>query len=678
MNKIELKCGFSSLRAISLFLGISLLSACAVDDMKTSGKTEGRGFVALDLKADTAYSITKAVADPEDVNSYHVAIRQGTEVITSFLFGDKPEILALDAGEYTAQATWGTLVPAAFDSLYVEGVTNFSVKDGETTPVKFDCRPANAKVTVDYADDLKKAYSNYTVSMATSHTGNSPLVYTKDETRAGYFQVNTEGEKLNLKMVFSTSSKDYKSTKSVDILPRDLVRLHFKLGSNSGGNNPDTLNPTPPPTLVVNVAGLLFEANKNLTQSVSVTSNSEWTIVNPANWLTVEKQNGKAVFVAKENTTDQTRKTTVTLTASNANKYLSTNIEVFQQGKSSEGNAPDLSVDIVELIVPSDAFQHTITVRSTNGWSYTNDAEEWLNVSRTEGNDGTLTLSADANSTDKVRNAEIVLTATGEAGKTTTVTIRIEQQAKDEDPYISVDFSNLVLPYTGISSQPYTVETNQDDWSVSSSADWLKAEKREGAMVLTVEPNQQNEVRSAELILTATQGIRSMTVKITVTQEAKPLDVPPLKIVVTIDRTFGKEETLEYTIDNLYSIDRNFIFKLLDVKETYEYKVGTSPNNFYLNITGTNGAKIQNCSWTYYGTTVDLTDSSTQGAKELKSQGLIWDENLKDQSLATIYLDKFIKNLSVGFYEYQLKVSGVGDDGYAYSNTILLKIKITN
>ena len=487
---------------LSCLLILFNLIACSADDL--DGKKEGKGgqgFVSLNLKADTAYVVTKASSGPENADDYKIRIYNGEEEVTSFRFGDRPELQPLEVGDYVAKASWGTLSPAAFDSLYVEGVTNFSVKEGEVTSVKLECRPANAKVIVDYADDLKKAYSDYSVSMSTSHTGNAPLVYVKDEARAGYFQVDTEGEKLNLKMMLSASGKDYTFTNAVSLMPRDLVRLHFKLGgSNNGGNTPDTpdtpdtpntpdtpdtpdVPAAPDPTLTVNVAGLFFEAGANLTQSVTVTSNSTWTIVNSADWLTVEKQTGKAVFTAKENTTEEVRKATVTLVATNGNKSLSANIEVFQQAKATENNTPDLAVDIVDLVVSSDAFRQMIAVRSTKDWNYTTDAEDWLKVSRTEATEdtqATLTLSADANTTNVSRKATVTLTAGDEEGKKSTVTIQIEQKAKEDDPYIHLDFSNLKLPYTGVSGQAYKVETNQKDWSVSSSADWLKVEKGEG------------------------------------------------------------------------------------------------------------------------------------------------------------------------------------------------------
>lgn len=692
MREIEMKRRLSSVRTMALLFGISILSACTADDMGTSGKKEGSGFVSLDLNADATYSKTKTASDPENVNDYIVNIFQDSEIVTSFLFGEKPEKLALEAGDYVAQATWGTLVPAAFDSLYVEGITNFSIENGETTQVKLDCRPANAKVTVDYADDLKKAYSDYTVSMSTSHTGESPLVYKKDETRAGYFQVDKEGEKLNLKMLFSTSSKEYTFTNSVDILPRDLVRLHFKLGSNEGGGNtpdipdtpdvPDTPDiPAPPstpdPTLTVDVAGLLFEASDNLTQSVAVTSNSEWTIVKTADWLTVEKQNGKAVFTAKENNTEEVRKTTVTVVATSGNKSLSADIEVSQQGKVID-NMPDLAVDIVDLIVSNDAFEQTITVRSTEDWSYTNNAEEWLKVTRTDGDATTLTLLAEANAISLSRKAEVAITA-GEGDKTTTVTIRIEQKAKEEDPYIHVDFSDLKLPAAGVTAKAYKVETNQKDWTISSSADWLKAEKQEGSMLLTVAPNDKNEVRSADLLLTANQDVRNIMVKITVTQEAKPLDVPPLKIEITINRDLV-EKPIIYEIENKFSTDKRFTLSFSTENGSFPgIKKGTAPDDFYLNILGLNGAKIQKCEWAevtgFEENKIDLVQTKRKETSEF--DGLIWDDDLAGRSLATIYLENFVKKLAVGYHEYKIKVTGDDESGMSYSSETQLKIQIT-
>ncbi len=686
---------------LSCLLILFNLIACSADDL--DGKKEGKGgqgFVSLNLKADTAYVVTKASSGPENADDYKIRIYNGEEEVTSFRFGDSPEQLPLEAGDYVAKASWGTLLPAAFDSLYVEGVTNFSVKEGEVTSVKLECRPANAKVTVDYADDLKKAYSDYSVSMSTSHTGNAPLVYVKDEARAGYFQVDTEGERLNLKMMLSASGKDYIFTNAVSLMPRDLVRLHFKLGgSNNGGNTPDTpdtpdtpntpdtpdtpdVPAAPDPTLTVNVAGLLFEAGANLTQSVTVTSNSTWTIVNSADWLTVEKQTGKAVFTAKENTTEEVRKATVTLVATNGNKSLSANIEVFQQAKAIENNTPDLAVDIVDLVVSSDAFRQMIAVRSTKDWSYTTDAEDWLKVSRTEATEdtqATLTLSADANTTNVSRKATVILTAGDEEGKKSTVTIQVEQKAKEDDPYIHLDFSNLKLPYTGVSGQAYKVETNQKDWSVSSSADWLKVEKGEGQMLLTLDPNEKNEVRSAELILTASQGVRNMAVKITVTQEAKPLDVPPLKVVITINRELT-EKPIEYVIENKYSTDKMFDLSFSTKTGIFqEMKTGMAPENFYLNILGQNGAKIQKCEWAavsgFSEETIDLVQ--TKRIDTQKFEGLIWDDDLEGKSLATIYLENFVKKLSVGYHEYKITVTGVEENGVSYSSATQLKIQIT-
>ena len=84
-----------------------------------------------------------------------------------------------------------------------------------------------------------------------------------------------------------------------------------------------------------------------------------------------------------------------------------------------------------------------------------------------------------------------------------------------------------------------------------------------------------------------------MAVKITVTQDAKPLDVPPLKVVITINRELT-EKPIEYVIENKYSTDKMFDLSFSTKSGIFqEMKTGTAPENFYLNILGQNGAKIQ-------------------------------------------------------------------------------------
>lgn len=668
------------------FPALVALAACSADQPGSeNGGKGGYGYVSLGLSADTAYIATKATSDPENADEYKVRIYKGEEIVASFLFGEKEESLPLEAGDYIAKASWGTLVAAAFDSLYVEGESKFTIKDGETTPVKLDCRPMNAKVTVDYDAKVKDAYSDYSVSMSTSHTENSPLVYGKDEMRAGYFRVNKEGEKLNLLMKFVAAGKEYPFTNTVDLKPSDFVRLHLKLKEGSDTPTPDP-DDTPAPTLSVNVTGLLLGAEKDLTKEVAVTSNAEWNISNSSDWLTADKQAGKVVFTAKTNTTTEARAVTVTLTAVNESKSTSVDITVFQEGKQVVDNTPKLYVDVIEFAAPGEGLQQqVITVRSTHKWDFTNDGSGWLQVSRAGENNATLTLSAAANTTGQSRIGTIVLTAKNGEGQTATTSIKVTQAVKEEDPYIHVDFSNLRLSHTGIIGEVYKVETNQKEWAVSSSADWMKAEKVQGGISLTVESNPKNEVRSAELTLTATQGVRTVTVKIKVTQDAKPLDVPPLQLEIVIDRTFEKEETKTYIIENLYSTEKNFTLEFKD-KVPGEFRSqpeGTAPKDFYLNIVGKNGAKIQKCEWAavvgFDEILVDLADPNADTQAQ-ESAGLVWDKDLRGQSLATIYLEKFIKGLSVGYHEFKITVTGGGtsEEAVAYSNSIALKIQIVD
>lgn len=56
---------------------------------------------------------------------------------------------------------------------------------------------------------------------------------------------------------------------------------------------------------------------------------------------------------------------------------------------------------------------------------------------------------------------------------------------------------------------------------------------------------------------------------------------------------------------------------------------------------------------------------------------MIWDGDLEGKSLATIYLENFVKKLSVGYHEYKITVTGVEENGVSYSSATQLKIQIT-
>ena len=94
---------------------------------------------------------------------------------------------------------------------------------------------------------------------------------------------------------------------------------------------------------------------------------------------------------------------------------------------------------------------------------------------------------------------------------------------------------------------------------------------------------------------------------------------------------------------------------------------------------GLNGAKIQKCEWAevtgFEENKIDLVQTKRKETSEF--DGLIWDDDLAGRSLATIYLENFVKKLAVGYHEYKIKVTGDDEGGMSYSSETQLKIQIT-
>lgn len=690
--------GFGKIFSLFLLMSLPVLSIClfscnsdeATNDRK---QREGRGFVSLKLKSDTTFVATKASPGPERPDDYLIQILQGEQLITSFPFADMPESISLDAGDYTAKASWGTQVPAAFESLYMEGSTDFSIKDGETEQISIGCVPANAKVTVDYTSELKQVYSDYSVSMHTRHTGSSSLKFEKNESRSGYFQADPKGETLNMDMNFVANGQDYKFTNSLTIQPRDFIRLHLGLSDSGGSDGPDpdpspspnpnpnpdpSPDPTPDitenPTISVGIAGIMLPADGKKKEEIPVTSNSDWTIGNPEKWLKAEKNGNKVIFTADPNTSDEGRSATVTLTAMQGNKTASVSIFVVQLPTAPDASSPSISVNIIGLSLPAGGFTQEIMVTSSHDWTLKTDTEgSWISV--VQGTDK-LTLSAGANTTGFPREGTITLTTQSE-GRTASINIQVEQAAREDDPVIAVDFS--ALTFSGRIDFEMPVSVNQDAWTVQSTATWLTATKNSsGNVYLQADALATGEApREATIRLTATKGDRTITVDIKIKQNPSvPVSLPSsIRVTIEINETFVKDTILTKLLDIPAGVDKPLTVTSVGFTSgnLLSFRKGEAPQTLYVNIAAY--GKIADCQWEDMMNfqTVALTTASPEEKNQLQAAGLFWDSNMKGQKYSTIYLDRFVNNLSEGNHSYQLHVT----DEVGQKQAITLKIQIT-
>lgn len=232
----------SSARAMALFTYISvlILSLSACDEEGHSSKS---GKLRLSLTADTTSlkkgidsGITKAVSDEFTqfltTEDYRILIVTDKDTTKSYdRFDQMPSEIELPEGAYTLVASKGNNLPAEFENPYFEGSTAFTVKEGMSTPLEVTATLGNARITAEYTDDFKEAYSEYTVLLSSSYT-TADLEIAKGETRPAYMQVDKDGTNIaigiKLKKITEETEKTYYVPTALKLERRQNVRLVFK------------------------------------------------------------------------------------------------------------------------------------------------------------------------------------------------------------------------------------------------------------------------------------------------------------------------------------------------------------------------------------------------------------------------------------------------------------------
>lgn len=258
MREKKLSHVYSFGRTIALFVNILVwtvgLSSC---DSQNGGSSANIGKLRLNLYADTtslkkgvSSNPTKALSDElekfQTIDDYKIEILQDEKSIKTFdRFDQMPSEIELPEGIYTLVASKGDDKPAAFENPFFEGSTSFTVKEAMSTPLDVTCTLANARITVDYTEEFKEAYADYTVLLSSPFT-KSKLEIEKTEVRAAYMQVAKKGSELGiairLKKTGETEDKTYKIPTALSIERRQNIRLIFKTdGEVSDGIGLDIL-----------------------------------------------------------------------------------------------------------------------------------------------------------------------------------------------------------------------------------------------------------------------------------------------------------------------------------------------------------------------------------------------------------------------------------------------------
>lgn len=183
----------------------------------TKNQVEGYGSVsfALDNNTEIVEQTRSNVSDYTTLPSaenFTITIKDASNatvwsgLISEWGTGENPS--QLKAGNYTVEATYGSLDEEGFDKPYFYGTASFAVTGGQTINVPITVSLGNTIIKVSYSDNFKAYFSDYTFMLTRDNT--EIAVFAKDETRGAFidgYKITVEGEMTGELKTFSYSQE---------------------------------------------------------------------------------------------------------------------------------------------------------------------------------------------------------------------------------------------------------------------------------------------------------------------------------------------------------------------------------------------------------------------------------------------------------------------------------------
>ena len=256
------------------------------------------------------------------------------------------------------------------------------------------------------------------------------------------------------------------------------------------------------------VADVVMSGNLSST-TLHIDADCAWRITESVDWLTaspiqgtgstdVELTTGANPSSVDERscqltvTTDGGVTRTITLTQGRNNESMEVSSHILEFGESSG--------------------EQVFSITSNTRWAITGGAD-WLTVSVTEGQDnGSVTVVAQANTTEYERNA--VYTVTGNGGSV--IQVNVTQKAKNV--YLNLEPEQIPAVAKG-GTYSFQVLCNTD-WTVTADVTtWLQLDTRNGSgerpVQVTLQDNVTSEARQANIRITTSSGLHVSTCVIT-------------------------------------------------------------------------------------------------------------------------------------------------------------------
>jgi hypothetical protein len=171
--------------------------------------------------------------------SFKVSIfnSSGEEILEYARASEMPDEIELEAGDYYVIAHSDNNTPAAFENPYYYGESDlFTINPNEQESVVINCELANTMVSIVYSDNVRNIFSDYATTVSST---SGALVFTKEETRVGYFQPLPLS--ISATLTWQKSDGSFENKTLTGSIPDPQPKKHYEIHVNASANGSSAL-----------------------------------------------------------------------------------------------------------------------------------------------------------------------------------------------------------------------------------------------------------------------------------------------------------------------------------------------------------------------------------------------------------------------------------------------------
>ena len=201
----------------------------------TKQQTTGNGLVSFDLLNNqhvtdvTRSNVSDYTTLPSAGNFTITILDENSSSVWSGKISEWDASTQLPAGNYSVNASYGSIVEEGFNKPYFYGNKTFVIQGGQTSTVSIPVSLGNTIVMVSCSETFMNYYKDY--SFTITRDGNDIVSFAKNETRAAFI----DGYKLTLEGTLTSESKTQSFSKEYSSLSEATAYTFYFDVNNVGG-----------------------------------------------------------------------------------------------------------------------------------------------------------------------------------------------------------------------------------------------------------------------------------------------------------------------------------------------------------------------------------------------------------------------------------------------------------